>query len=137
MTPEVFSLLLAVGCGFTAMILLGIRNAIRGGLVINVLADVLWWVVALGMFVFCMWKSVNFSVRFYHIIGVGTGAVLSYFTIGRFVSVFAGWLFRVIFKILLTPWAFLYKIVIVLISKIIGSNSRKVAENDSPKRQDC
>lgn len=137
MTPEVISLILSVGCGVTAVILLGIRNAIRGGMIINIFADVLWWIVSLGLFMFCMWETVDFRVRFFHIIGVGLGVTMAYFTICRFVTAFAGWLFRLIFKILLTPWAFLYKIVIVLINKIIGSNSRKVAENDSPKRQDC
>lgn len=136
MTPEVISLALSAGCGAVAVVLLGIRNAIRGGLIINILADALWWIISLGMFVFCMWETVDFRVRFFHIIGLILGGVVTYFTIGRFVTVFAGWLFRVIFKILLTPWAFLYKIVIVLISKIISSNSGKVAENDSPKRQD-
>lgn len=137
MTPEAVSLILSAGCGAIAIILLGIRNAIHGGMLINILADILWWLVSLGLFVLCMWETVDFRVRFFHIIGFGTGAVLAYFTVGRIVTVFAGWLFRVIFKILLTPWAFLYKIVIVLISKVVGSNSRKVAENDSPKRQDC
>lgn len=132
MTPEMISLILSVGCGVAAIILLGIRNAIRGGYVVNILADVLWWFFSAGLFVYCMWETVDFRVRFFHIIGVGVGASLSYFTICRFVTTFVRWLFMVIFKFLLTPWTFLYKIVIALIIKVISSKSGKVARNDSP-----
>lgn len=136
MTPEAWAFVLSVICGFVAMSILDVRNAISAGPGISIILDVLWWCVAAGMFAFCMWQTVDFNVRFFQIIGAGTGAVLEHFTIGRFVAKFAVFLFGVIFKILLTPWAFLYKIIVVPINRRVISKSRKVAKNDSPQKQD-
>ncbi len=136
MTPEVWAFFLSVLCGAVAMALLEIRNTISAGLFMSIILDILWWSVSAGIFVFCMWQTVTFDVRFFQIIGFVTGALLEHITIGRFVAKFAGFLFRLIFKILLTPWVFLYKIIIVPINRRVISKSRKVAKNDSPQRQD-
>lgn len=137
MSHEVWAFLLATLCGFFAIALLGVRNAIDGGLAISIIADVIWWCVAFFMFVYCMWQTVAFEIRFFQLIGVGLGAILAHFTVERFITKFARFLLGLIFKILLTPWAFLYKILVVPILRIFSSNSRKVADNDSPERQDC
>lgn len=134
MSPEAWAFLLAILCGFFAIVLLGVRNAIDGGLVINIIADVIWWGVAFLMFVYCMWQTVAFEIRFFQIIGVGLGAILAHFTVERLITKFTRFLSGLIFKILLTPWAFLYKILVVPILRRIGLNRRKVADNDSPER---
>lgn len=137
MSPQAWAFLLSVLCGFFAIVLLGVRNAIDGGFVVNIIADVIWWCVAFFLFAFCMWKTVAFELRFFQLIGVGIGAVLAHFTVERIMAKITRFLLRLIFKILLTPWTFLYKILVVPILKTVSSNSRKVADNDSPERQDC
>ncbi len=134
MTPEAWAFILSALCGFVVMALLEIRNTISAGLCMSIVLDVLWWTIAAGMFIFCMWETVTFDVRFFQIIGAGAGAVLEHFTIGKFVAKFAVFLFGLIFKILLTPWVFLYKIIVVPINRRVISKSRKVAKNDSPQR---
>ncbi len=136
MTPEAWAFVLSVFCGFLAMVLLDVRNAISVGLFLSVVLDALWWCGVAVMFAFGMWHTVAFDVRFFQIIGAGAGALIEHLTIGRFMTKFAGYLFGVILKILLTPWAFLYKIIIVPIHRRVISKSRKVARNDSPQRQD-
>lgn len=137
MSHEAYAFLLAVGCGFFAVALLGARNAIDRGLFLSILLDICWWGIVSVMFVYCMWQSVAFEVRLFQIIGVGIGALLAHFTVQKLFNTITKWFLTVIFKLLLTPWTFLYKIIIVPICRAVRSDLRKVADNDSPKGQDC
>lgn len=134
MTSEASAFLFSVLCGAIAMMLLEVRNTISAGIFMSIILDVLWWSITMGIFAFFMWQTVSFDVRLFQIIGAGAGALLEHITIGRFVANLVVFLFGLIFKILLTPWVFLYKIIVVPIRRRVISKSRKVAKNDSPQR---
>lgn len=146
MTNELYAFICAIVCGILSVILWNIteafRNSIRAKAVINGILDVLWWVVAVVVFCMCMWEIINLKIRAFEFIGVGIGAFLCHITLARPIRYVSGLIFgfffkiiQFIFKILLTPWTFLYKILVVDKISKLRFKSRKVAENDSPQKQ--
>lgn len=134
MSAEAWAFVLSVICGFLAVVLLGMRNALSAPFIIELFCDVLWWAAVLFMFALCMWQTVSFEVRFFQIVGLAAGAIFAHFTLARFITELTRTVFRVIFKILLTPCAFLYKIIVIPLVGLFGSNLRKVANDDSLER---
>ena len=146
MTAEMYAFISAIACGMLSVILWNIigalRNAIHTKAVINGFLDVLWWVVSAVVFSICMWELISLKIRAFEFRGVGIGAIVCYITLARPIRYVCGKIFgfffkiiQFIFKILLTPWAFLYKILVVEKSRKPHLKFRKVAQNDSPEKQ--
>lgn len=146
MTNEVYAFICAIVCGMLSVILWNIiealRNSMRAKAVLNGILDVLWWVIVAIVFCMCMWEIINLKIRAFEFIGVGIGAILCHITLARPIRYISGLIFGIffkiiqfIFKILLTPWTFLYKILIVDKISKVRLKPRKVAENDSPQKQ--
>ena len=146
MTAEMYAFISAIACGMLSVILWNVtealRNSIRAKAVINGFLDVIWWVVVSVVFCICMWEIISLKIRAFEFIGVGIGAILCHITLARPIRFVCGKIFgfffkiiQFIFKILLTPWTFLYKILVVDKISKLRFKSRKVAENDSPQKQ--
>ena len=146
MTAEMYAFISAIACGMLSVILWNVtealRNSIRAKAVINGFLDVIWWVVVSVVFCICMWEIISLKIRAFEFIGVGIGAILCHITLARPIRFVCGKIFgfffkiiQFIFKILLTPGAFLYKILVVDKISKLRFKSRKVAENDSPQKQ--
>ncbi len=146
MTAEMYAFISAIACGMLSVILWNVtealRNSMRAKAVINGFLDVIWWVVVSVVFCICMWEIISLKIRAFEFIGVGIGAILCHITLARPIRFVCGKIFgfffkiiQFIFKILLTPGAFLYKILVVDKISKLRFKSRKVAENDSPQKQ--
>ena len=146
MTAEMYAFISAIACGMLSVILWNVtealRNAICAKAVINGFLDVIWWVVVSVVFSICMWEIISLKIRAFEFIGVGIGAVVCHITLARPIRYVCGKIFgfffkiiQFIFKILLTPWTFLYKILVVDKTSKLRLKSRKVARNDSPQKQ--
>ena len=103
--------------------------------------DVLMWAVSLGIMVF-VWFHIFFGkLRWYMIIAVILGLVLYFFLLSKYVFLIIDFLiteiraiFRIIFKILLTPLIFLCKIIGVYIKGVKSKFSKKVEEKHDEKK---
>lgn len=148
MTNDVYAFLGAIICGMLSVVLWNVAEALRKTInakaIINGLLDVLWWVSVCVVFTICIWEILSLKVRFFEFLGVGIGAFLCHIVLGRpmryiFSIVFEIFLkiIKIIFKILLTPGAFLYKILVVDFLGKKCFRCRKVAKNDSAQKQDC
>ena len=148
MTNELWAFLAAIICGMGAVVLWNIfevlRNALRAKAFINIVLDILWWVVFCVTFSICMWQIFNLDVRAFEFIGVALGAFLCHILFARPIRYIAGIIFGIIlkiiqfiFKILLTPGAFLYKILVEKKSKRMRKKIGKVAKNESPQEKTC
>lgn len=146
MTAEMYAFISAIACGMLSVILWNItealRNTIRAKAVINGVMDALWWVVTAVVFSICMWEITSLKIRAFEFIGVGIGAIVCHITLARPIRYVCGKIFgfffkiiQFIFKILLTPWTFLYKILVVEKLRKPHLKLRKVAQNDSPEKQ--
>lgn len=139
---EGYAFAVSMLCGVFAVVfwyaLNGLRTALDAKLIINGILDVLWWVVLAIIFSASMWEIISLRIRFYEFLGVGIGAILCYFILGKPLDWFFGLIFafflkiiQFIFKILLTPWTFLYKILVVVIFRKI----KKGIKDDRLKKQ--
>ena len=138
MTAEMYAFISAIACGMLSVILWNITEALRNTIcakaVINGVLDVLWWVVVTVVFSICMWEIISLKIRAFEFIGVGIGAIVCYITLARPIRYVCGIIFEFFFKILLTPWTFLYKILVVEIFQKTKLKSGKVEKNDSPEK---
>lgn len=121
MTGEFYALFAAVVCGAAAVVVWNMaeafKNVFGAKAVICGIFDILWWVSMCVLFCFCMWEILDLRIRAFEFFGVVIGAFLCHITLGVpskyiFEGIFAIILkiFKFILKILLTPRAFLYKI---------------------------
>ncbi len=132
----------SVLCGVFAVVFWyaidALRTALNARAVANGLLDILWWLTVAGIFSVCMWEIISLRIRFFEFLGVGIGAISCNFIFGKPLNWLFGLIFGIflkiiqfIFKILLTPWTFLYKILIVgIFGKI-----KKGIKNDRPKKE--
>ncbi len=132
MSHEAWAFILSCGCGFCAITLLGGRNAIRGGWLVNILSDVMWWVIFIGITGFCLWQTVSMRIRVFYLIGIALGGILAYFTLMKPMERLVGVIIKIVYKIiefilkiLLTPGRFLYKILIVHTMQKVCKNKGK------------
>ena len=145
MSAPLLAFLLSILCGACSVALWGtfetMRKTVRCNTLINFIFDLVWWALSVGFFCVCIWLANSMQLRFFEMIGVGLGAVLYYLTLYKpimwiFGIVFGGVvkIIKFIFKILLTPWTFLYKILVVGIIRKLCFKKGKVANNDSPQK---
>lgn len=123
MNEQTAAFLLSVLCGMVGVLLWAVSDAARKSIRINmffsILLDFVWCFAILSLFSVCMWKSVSLSLRFFELAGFGLGVILYRFllylpTVTLFCFIFCTIFkfIKFIFKILLTPCVFLYKILI-------------------------
>ena len=124
MTGQVYAFLASILCGMFAVAvwygLEAFREVFCVNRFINAILDVIWWTAVTALLCYCLWCTVSLDIRLFEFIGVGIGVFFCYITLGKclklifsaFLTIFLK-IIRFIFKILLTPWTFLYKILIV------------------------
>lgn len=136
MSAETQMFIASILCGIAAILLwdifYGLRKVFFKGIVFNVLFDILWWYFTGTIFVRCMWNYGSMRLRFFVFLGSLIGAFLYYITLSGvlkrcFCKIFEIFykIIQFILKILLTPAAFLYKILVVcIIKRIVNKNKR-------------
>lgn len=138
---ESYAFIAAILCGVGAALLWHAFGALRitlgSGAITDGVLDLVWWVTIAVAFSICMWQFTALRIRFFEFLGVGIGGIFTHFALGRVLDYVFGIVFavflkiiRFIFKILLTPWTFLYKILIV---GIFGK-FKKGTKNGTPKK---
>lgn len=146
MTAELWAFAAAVVCGVLAVVLWNaaeaFKNVFGARAAAEYVSDILWWICVCSVFCICMWQILNLRIRFFEFIGVGLGAFLCAVTISAPVKYLFGLFFEIILKIiqfilkiLLTPWTFLYKILIVEKLGKNRSETGKAADNESPEKK--
>lgn len=131
------SIVLAVLVG----VLYDFFRAVRKLTKITLLWDVMMWVCVLILTCLIWFFVQNGEVRWYMIIGAGFAGIIYLLTVSKYVC-FLLWflmdkiccIFRIIFKFLLTPLAFLCKIIGVYVKKAKFKFSRKVEEKYDEKK---
>lgn len=136
MNAQVWIFLMFVLCGGIIMLIFdffrAVRIAAKTGIPATAVCDVLFCVSAAFCITACVWNTNNGAFRCFELIGLILGGIFYFFLLGRWI--FKIFLFltenilkfvRLIFKILLTPPRFLYKILIVPLLKAIDRKRRK------------
>lgn len=129
MTGNAAALAAAVLFGGAATVLWGVFDALRAAcgksIIVDFVLDTVWWITAAAAFCVCMWYTVNMRLRGFEFFGAAIGALLAGFLILKpikrvFEIIFKIFfkIIRLILKILLTPYTFLYKILVVPINRV-------------------
>ena len=91
-------------------VLHGLRRAFFRGFFGNLVLDTAWWCVSASLFIFSVWSTAQWRIRFFELIALIMGAVLWHMSFSGLLKRFSVWFFGVIreififiFKILLTP----------------------------------
>lgn len=124
MTNEYIRLLTPALCGAAMLAVWDFLHALRSGfakgIVINFLLDIAWWIFCAVLLLTATWHTGYAELRFYVFVSLGMGAFLYHITLSKYVRILFCGVFDVfykiiqfIFKILLTPGVFLYKILLV------------------------
>lgn len=138
---ELISFLASIVLAFLIGVLYDISRVLRKYTKRTLLWDILLWVSAL--FITCsVWFFVqNGEVRWYMILGAFFSGLIYLLTLSKYVYIVLCFLadkicriFRIIFKILLTPLAFLCKIIGVYVKRAKCRFSRKVEEKYDEKK---
>ena len=114
MAREVWVLLAMVCTGALSGVLFDLMRAIRSnfkGTVMAAVTDAVYW-MAVSVFVwYTLLIFYDGQIRFFEFLGLGIGLVLYFLLLSRLIlRIFIG-IFKLFFKILLTPAGFLYKII--------------------------
>lgn len=120
---------------FLVGILYDFFRSIRACTKMTLLWDILMWISVLFLVVFVWFFTQNGEVRWYMILGTLLSGIIYLLTLSKYVFfVLRFWvdkicrIFRIIFKILLTPLAFLCKMISVYVIRAKFKFSRKVEE---------
>lgn len=116
----VFGMMILCGAmsGFIFDIMRALRRSFGSNMLTTSLADILYWLIISSGIYFAIFTFNYGSIRWYEIIGILSGSVIYFLILSRFVMKimvfmlnFFMKIFHVIFKIILTPLVFLYKII--------------------------
>ena len=131
------SIVLAVSVG----VLYDFFRVLRKFTKITVLWDVLMWISVIILTCAVWFLVLNGEVRWYTILGSFFSGVIYLLTLSKYVYLVLYFLadkiyflFHIIFKILLTPLAFLCKIISVYVIRARLKFSKKVEEKDDEKK---
>lgn len=139
MGRETCVFLIMIACGAALSVLFDLLRAFRriikqGTVAVNV-SDTLFWIMAAFVVTACVWNFNGGIFRIYEVVGILLGCVFYFLLLSRWIL--KAFLFiienilkfvRLILKILLTPWGFLYKILIVPVKFAILNKIREVRE---------
>lgn len=130
MTGDTKAFLCCMVCTAAMMALLDFFSCIRLKVIksaaTDFIMDTVWWITAVGAVSFCLWKSNSFSLRLYELVSAVLGIIFYKIMFSRLlkwtfclilgiiVKIFSIFfkIIKRIFKILLTPALFLYKILV-------------------------
>lgn len=144
MPRELIVFFVMVCCGAAAAVFFDFLRAVRiffkpNGIVVGI-TDTVFWTLSAFAATACVWNFYDGKLRFFEPVGLGLGAVLYFLLLSKWILRFFLFLIenifkivRVIFKILLTPALFLYKILVVPIKGITVSVYRKTTSRVSLK----
>lgn len=132
------------GVGLIFDFLRALRKAAGAGKILTGVSDVLFWAAAVCCVWICMLRFYDGRVRLFEFIAIGCGCFLYFMTISKaalscFYAVFENIFkfIKFIFKILLTPARFLYKIISVYCAKLyayIRKSRRKCGHEQDNKK---
>ncbi len=136
MQKELYVFFTMIVCGGALMMFFDFERAflraIGSGKGLTAVCDILFWIIAGFCSMVCVWNFNSGIFRFYEPVGLVLGAVfyfclLSKLFFGVFIKMIENILkfMRLIFKILLTPPRFLYKILVVPLIGILHQKVRK------------
>lgn len=144
--PEAFFYALAAGAASLALwdAMHGLRVRVMRGAIGNFVLDTTWWVVNVLLFLGTVWQVTEWRLRFFEVFAWAFGAGAYHVALSRPLRRGSEWVFGIIskiigfiFKILLTPAQFLYKILIGVCKgtasrfRIIKGKRRKVGSNEN------
>lgn len=144
MPRELVVFFVMVCCGAAVAVFFDFLRAVRiffkpNAIVVGI-TDTVFWVLSAFAAAACVWNFYDGKLRFFEPVGLGLGVVLYFSLLSKWILRFFLFLIenifkivRVIFKILLTPALFLYKILVVPIKGITVSVYRKTASKVSLK----
>lgn len=129
MSREFIAFLLSVACGAAVLLLWdafhGIRCVFVRGIAGNFILDTAWWFISVTVFLWCIWEYMSLELRFFELFAFAGGAGLYHCTLSEvfrkcFCRIFYIFykIFKFILKILLTPAAFSYKILIAVFNSL-------------------
>lgn len=131
------SIILAFSVGF----LYDFFKSIRACTKITLIWDILMWISVLFLVGTVWFRVANGEVRWYMILGAVSAGLIYLLTLSKYVFFVLHFLmdkicriFRIIFKILLTPLVFLCKIISVYVIRAKFKFSRKVEEKYDEKK---
>ncbi len=137
---ELVTFLASIILAFSVGVLYDFFRVIRKYTKITLLWDILLWVSTLFLTCTVWFLVLNGEVRWYMILGSVFAGLIYLLTISKYVVFVLCFfvdkicrIFRIIFKILLTPLAFLCKIIGVYVIKAKSKFSRKVEEKYDEK----
>ena len=136
MKHEIYALLGMALCGALLALIFDVRRGAQKEVRLPdfavIAADFLFWLICAGAVIGAIWILNNGIVRTYEFIGLFAGAVLYFATISPFVvkivAAVTGYILKImkiIFKILLTPFLFLYKIISSVHIRLSNKKARK------------
>lgn len=136
MSPELLEFLASIAAGILLLFLWdifhGMRCAFFKGTVSNAVLDIAWWIFAAVLIIRTTAETNNMQLRMFVAIGLLGGGFLYHITLSKlfrklFCVIFGTILkiIKFIFKILLTPAHFLYKILLGLFKKTSFIRSAK------------
>lgn len=147
MKHEIYALLGMVLCGALLALIFdfrrGAQKAARMPDAAVIIADFLYWIICAAAVAAMIWKLNDGIIRIYEFIGLFLGALLYFLTLSplvvRAVAFITGYILKIIkiiFKILLTPFLFLYKINSSIHIKLLNKKaSRKSEENNNERTE--
>ena len=123
MSGDAAAFLLSAACGAALLLIWDVFHALRAvifkGAVLNTVLDIVWWLCAAVLPLWCLWNTNSMRFRGFELLGAVLGGVLYHFTVSGMIRRLFEAVFRIFFKIfklflkiLLTPALFLYKILI-------------------------
>ena len=142
-----YALIALIICGSATGLIFDIFRAMRAagknGVLITVFGDVLFWIISMYMTARCLWIFNNGEIRLFEILGFVFGLFLYILLLEKVILKIFTFVFKnifnfidLIYQILLTPFKFLYKIIVVsLYTKLKEKQkSRKVKGH---KKNEC
>lgn len=122
MAHDIYVLLGMVACGAAMSVMFDLRRGFHKAVKLPEFAicvtDFLFWIMCAAAAAWCIWELNSGAVRAYEFVGLALGTVIYFMTLSRYVVAVSAFfsaeilkIIRFIFKILLTPLTFLYKII--------------------------
>lgn len=122
MTRDIYVLLGMTACGAAMSVLFDLRRGFHKSVKLPEFAvcaaDFIFWIMCAAAVAWCIWVLNGGAVRAYEFVGLILGTVIYFVTLSGYVVAISAFfsagilkIIRFIFKILLTPLTFLYKII--------------------------
>lgn len=144
MNNGILIILAFTACGGTVCLIFDIMRSLRKALqaksAVTHISDFIFWTAAGVVCTYCLWNFNNGELRMFECLSFAVGMILYFFLLSplffKLLTLFFENIFkftRFILKILLTPLAFLYKIMVVPIKCTILKILRKHKNNGKIK----